>query len=76
MNSPVTECEQGAKSRLSRCRAMIADISKVPRQMEDELTSELNAMLWHRMGAHPVYHLVRARGTWAWGVASPRMRRG
>mmetsp|Transcript_34619 Transcript_34619/g.75667 ORF Transcript_34619/g.75667 Transcript_34619/m.75667 type:complete len:711 (-) Transcript_34619:222-2354(-) len=49
--------QQGAKSRLSRCRAMIADIGQKPEEMENELTSELNALLWQRLGAPPVFHV-------------------
>mmetsp|Transcript_26180 Transcript_26180/g.49731 ORF Transcript_26180/g.49731 Transcript_26180/m.49731 type:complete len:718 (-) Transcript_26180:129-2282(-) len=46
-----------AQTRLSRCREMIGSISTDPNGMQEELTKELDVILWTRFGAPPVYHL-------------------
>eukprot|EP00238_Polyblepharides_amylifera_P015026 CAMPEP_0196581474 /NCGR_PEP_ID=MMETSP1081-20130531/33982_1 /TAXON_ID=36882 /ORGANISM="Pyramimonas amylifera, Strain CCMP720" /LENGTH=230 /DNA_ID=CAMNT_0041901715 /DNA_START=108 /DNA_END=800 /DNA_ORIENTATION=- len=54
------EFKNGTQTRLNRCREMMGRLAHNPKEINEELTSELDAMLWMRLGAPPVYHLDEA----------------
>jgi hypothetical protein len=49
---------QGARSRLERVRGLISAVSDHPTVLNEQLTDQITAILWHRMGAPPVFHVV------------------